>query len=46
LLRLARQHRINLVSPGPIADVPAALTFQQGALARDRDGHGLRFIAR
>ena len=46
LLRLARQHRIALVSPGPIADIPPALGFSQGALARDRDGHGLRLVVR
>jgi catechol 2,3-dioxygenase-like lactoylglutathione lyase family enzyme len=46
LLPLARQHRLSLVSPGPIADLPAALQLRQGALSRDRDGHGLRFVVR
>jgi catechol 2,3-dioxygenase-like lactoylglutathione lyase family enzyme len=44
ILGLARQHRIALVSPGPITGLPAPLTFAAGALARDRDGHGLRFV--
>jgi catechol 2,3-dioxygenase-like lactoylglutathione lyase family enzyme len=46
VLDLARQHRINLVSPGAIEDLPSALGFRAGALARDGDGHGLRFIGR
>jgi catechol 2,3-dioxygenase-like lactoylglutathione lyase family enzyme len=46
LLGLARAHRVALVSPGPVSDLPASLTFRLGALARDPDGHGLRFAAR
>jgi catechol 2,3-dioxygenase-like lactoylglutathione lyase family enzyme len=46
LLGLARQHRIALVSPGPVRDLPTSLPFVMGALARDLDGHGLRLVAR
>jgi catechol 2,3-dioxygenase-like lactoylglutathione lyase family enzyme len=46
LTGLARQHRLALVSPGPIRDVPPVLSFDTGALARDRDGHGLRIVSR
>jgi catechol 2,3-dioxygenase-like lactoylglutathione lyase family enzyme len=46
LLGLARHHRVALVSPGPVGDLPAGLMFSSGALARDADGHGLRFVAR
>jgi catechol 2,3-dioxygenase-like lactoylglutathione lyase family enzyme len=46
LLGLARQHRVALVSPGPVRDLPASLPFDTGALARDRDGHGLRLVSR
>lgn len=43
LLPLARAHRVALVSPTPV-DVSASLGFSQAALARDPDGHGLRFV--
>jgi catechol 2,3-dioxygenase-like lactoylglutathione lyase family enzyme len=43
LLPLARKHALALVSPGPIANVPAA-GFGTGALVRDVDGHGLRIV--
>jgi catechol 2,3-dioxygenase-like lactoylglutathione lyase family enzyme len=43
LLPLARAHRVALVSPTPI-DLSAPLGFSQAALARDPDGHGLRFV--
>jgi catechol 2,3-dioxygenase-like lactoylglutathione lyase family enzyme len=46
LLVLARGHRLGLVSPGPIRDLPPSLSFAVGALARDADGHGLRVIVR
>jgi catechol 2,3-dioxygenase-like lactoylglutathione lyase family enzyme len=46
LLALGRAHRVALVSPGPVRDLAAALSFSTGALARDLDGHGLRFVAR
>jgi len=42
LLPLARAHRVALVSPSPV-DLSAPLGFSQAALARDPDGHGLRF---
>ncbi len=44
LIGLARDHRIALVSPGPV-DSPAPES-RAGALTRDPDGHGIRFIVR
>jgi catechol 2,3-dioxygenase-like lactoylglutathione lyase family enzyme len=46
VLALGRQHRLALVSPGPISELPATLSFRLGALIRDRDGHALRLVAR
>jgi catechol 2,3-dioxygenase-like lactoylglutathione lyase family enzyme len=46
LMGLARQHRLALVSPGPIQQLPTSLPFSSGALARDRDSHGLRIVRR
>jgi catechol 2,3-dioxygenase-like lactoylglutathione lyase family enzyme len=46
LLPLARGHRLGLVSPGPIDLNGNPVGFRQGALARDPDGHGIRFVAR
>ena len=46
LLPLARDHRITLVSPGSVATAPLPLGFSAGALARDPDGHGMRFVVR
>lgn len=46
LIGLAREHRVALVSPGPVDAAPLSLGFRRGALARDPDGHGLRFIER
>lgn len=46
LLGLARNHRVALVSPGPADTSALPVGFGSGALARDPDGHGLRFIAR
>lgn len=44
LVGLARDHRIALVSPGAVDS--AAPDFRAGALTRDPDGHGIRFIVR
>jgi catechol 2,3-dioxygenase-like lactoylglutathione lyase family enzyme len=46
LLGLARDHRAALVSPGPVDAASLPVGFRAGALARDPDGHGLRFIQR
>ena len=45
LVGLARAHRIALVSPGPVRDLPRSLPFQSAALVRDPDGHGLRVVS-
>jgi hypothetical protein len=44
LLGLARDHRLSLVSPGPIDTSAFALEFVSGSLVRDPDGHGVRLI--
>jgi catechol 2,3-dioxygenase-like lactoylglutathione lyase family enzyme len=44
LLRLARAHRVALVSPGPIDTTPLPTGFRSGALTRDPDGHGIRLV--
>ena len=46
LLPLARDHRLTLVSPGSVETAPLGLGFNTGALARDPDGHGMRFVVR
>jgi catechol 2,3-dioxygenase-like lactoylglutathione lyase family enzyme len=46
LLGLARDHRATLVSPGPVDAASLSLGFKAGALARDPDGHGMRFVER
>lgn len=46
LLGLARDHRITLVSPGSVDAPPMSVGFRTGALTRDPDGHGLRFVVR
>ncbi len=46
LVGLAREHRVALVSPGPVDAASLSLGFRTGSLARDPDGHGLRFIER
>jgi catechol 2,3-dioxygenase-like lactoylglutathione lyase family enzyme len=46
LVGLARDHRIVLVSPGPVDAASLSLGFGTGSLVRDPDGHGLRFIQR
>jgi catechol 2,3-dioxygenase-like lactoylglutathione lyase family enzyme len=44
LLALARSHRVALVSPGPVDLSQASLAYRAGALTRDPDGHGMRFV--
>jgi len=46
LVGLAREHRVSLVSPGPVDTAALPLGFRAAALVRDRDGHALRFIER
>jgi catechol 2,3-dioxygenase-like lactoylglutathione lyase family enzyme len=46
LLPLARAHKVSLVSPGPVSLPASALGFMAGALTRDPDGHGIRFVTR
>ena len=46
LLGLARDHRISLVSPGPVETDALPVGFHTGTLARDPDGHGLRIVTR
>jgi catechol 2,3-dioxygenase-like lactoylglutathione lyase family enzyme len=46
LLPLARAHRVALVSPGPVTVAQPSLGFTSGALTRDPDGHGVRFVTR
>jgi catechol 2,3-dioxygenase-like lactoylglutathione lyase family enzyme len=46
LIGLAREHRVALVSPGPVDAASLSLGFRTGFLARDPDGHGIRFIER
>jgi catechol 2,3-dioxygenase-like lactoylglutathione lyase family enzyme len=46
LLPLARSHRVSLVSPGPVDVTGHASGFRVGALTRDPDGHGIRFLSR
>jgi len=44
LIGLAREHRVALVSPGPVDAASLSLGFRSGALIRDPDGHGMRLI--
>jgi catechol 2,3-dioxygenase-like lactoylglutathione lyase family enzyme len=44
LLPLARDHRISLVSPGPVDIKVPRLGFRNGALTRDPDGHAMRLV--
>jgi catechol 2,3-dioxygenase-like lactoylglutathione lyase family enzyme len=44
VLPLARAHKVRLVSPGPVGLSAASLGFRSGALTRDPDGHGMRFV--
>jgi catechol 2,3-dioxygenase-like lactoylglutathione lyase family enzyme len=46
ILKLARDHRVALVSPGPVDTGSLVPGFAQAALTRDADGHGLRFASR
>jgi catechol 2,3-dioxygenase-like lactoylglutathione lyase family enzyme len=46
LIGLARDHRLALVSPGSVDTTSIGVTFRIGALTRDPDGHGMRFIVR
>jgi catechol 2,3-dioxygenase-like lactoylglutathione lyase family enzyme len=46
LFALAREHRISLVSPGPIDVASPGLDFRSGLLARDPDGHGMRLVVK
>jgi catechol 2,3-dioxygenase-like lactoylglutathione lyase family enzyme len=46
LLGLARDHRVSLVSPGPVDTAALPTGFKSGALVRDPDGHGLRIVQR
>ena len=46
LMGLARDHRLSLVSPGPVDAASLSVGFRNGSLARDPDGHGLRFVVR
>ena len=46
LLGLARDHRITLVSPGPVDVAPLPLGFRTGGLTRDPDDHGMRLVVR
>jgi hypothetical protein len=46
LIGLAREHRVSLVSPGPVEATPLSLSFRTGSLTRDPDGHGIRLVVR
>jgi catechol 2,3-dioxygenase-like lactoylglutathione lyase family enzyme len=46
LMGLARNHRLSLVSPGPVDAAPLSVGFRSGSLARDPDGHGIRVVAK
>ncbi len=46
LLGLARDHRLALVSPGSVDAASLSIGFRMGALTRDPDGHGMRFVVR
>jgi catechol 2,3-dioxygenase-like lactoylglutathione lyase family enzyme len=46
LLALASAHRVTLVSPGPVDLTSDSFGFRTGALTRDPDGHGMRFVVR
>src|SRR5262249_34259790 len=41
---LARDHRLSLVSPGPVEATSLPVGFHTGALVRDRDLHGIRLV--
>lgn len=46
LLDLARDHRVTLVSPGPVDTAPLPLGFRTGSLVRDPDGHAMCLVVR
>jgi catechol 2,3-dioxygenase-like lactoylglutathione lyase family enzyme len=46
LVGLARDHRLALVSPGPVESSSLSAGFRTGSLTRDPDGHGIRVVAR
>jgi catechol 2,3-dioxygenase-like lactoylglutathione lyase family enzyme len=46
VLTLAREHRVTLVSPGPIDTSALQTGFLAGVLTRDPDGHGVQLMAR
>ena len=46
LMGLARDHRLSLVSPGPVDAASLSVGFRTGSLARDPDGHGIRVVVR
>lgn len=46
LMDLAREHRLSLVSPGPVDVGSIAVGFRNGSLVRDPDGHGIRVVVR
>jgi len=46
LVPLAREHRIALVSPGPVDADASETGFRAGSLARDPDGHAVRLIVK
>ena len=46
LLALAREHRLSLVSPGPVDTTGLGDAFRTASLARDPDGHGVRLVSR
>jgi catechol 2,3-dioxygenase-like lactoylglutathione lyase family enzyme len=46
LVGLAKDHRVSLVSPGAVDASSLPFGFGAGSLARDPDGHGIRFVTR
>jgi catechol 2,3-dioxygenase-like lactoylglutathione lyase family enzyme len=46
LVALAKDHRVTMVSPGPVDADPATSGFRSGSLTRDPDGHALRLIVK
>ena len=46
VLDLAREHRLSLVSPGPVDTTSLGDGRRASALARDPDGHALQFVVR
>jgi len=46
LVSVAQDHRLSLVTPGPVDTSSLAPGFRTGALTRDADGHGIRLVVR